>query len=322
MSTQVFVASSANSELNRFAEDVRRGLGAGGQKSVPATYLYDAVGTALFDAITLLPEYGLTRADVALLREHAPRIARACGDKVFVAELGSGSGLKTRSVLQAFERKSIVYYPVDVSRSALERCVAELDRLAEVRPVQAPYIDGLQRVLSEREPGMRMLLLFLGSTIGNFDKHEAAEFLKSVRATMCPGDRLLIGVDLVKPVRLMLEAYDDAAGITAAFNRNLLARMNGELGANFDLRAFHHEARWCGREQRIEMHLRTRYRHTVHIPGAGIDVSFRPGETIWTESSHKFTIEGLHAMAERAGFRQEACWVNEQWPFAECLWVV
>jgi dimethylhistidine N-methyltransferase len=308
--------------LDRFAEDVRHGLGAEGHKSVPPVYLYDGIGSALFDAITLLPEYGLTRADESLLREHAPQIARSCGENVFIAELGSGSGAKTRTILQAFELPSTMYYPIDVSLAALERCVTELDRLAEVRPVQGPYIEGLHRVLAEREGATSMLLLFLGSTIGNFEKRGAIDFLRNVRSTMRPGDRLLIGADLVKSVPAMLNAYDDAGGVTAAFNRNLLVRMNRELNANFDVRGFHHEARWCEREQRVEMHLRARYRHTVRIPGAGIDVYFRPGETIWTESSHKFTVEGLHSMAQRTGFRHEACWVNEVWPFAECLWVV
>jgi len=320
MSTPVFVASSAESELDRFAEHVRRGLGGPGQKFLPPTYLYDAIGSALFDTITLLPEYGLTRADQSLLLEHAPAIARTCNGNTFIAELGSGSGAKTRAILQAFD-SSIPYYPIDVSRSALERCVAELDRVAEVRPVQASYIEGLQGVLEEREPNMHMLLLFLGSTIGNFEKANALEFLRSVRSAMRPGDHLLIGADLVKPVQVMLEAYDDPLGITAAFNLNLLARMNRELGANFDLPSFEHEVRWCEDEQRIEMHLRARYSHTVRIPGAGIDVYFRSGETIWTESSHKFTVEGLRTLAERTGFHQQECWVNDVWPFAECLWV-
>jgi dimethylhistidine N-methyltransferase len=321
MSTPVFVASSAEVELDRFADDVRQGLGAAGQKSLPPTYLYDAIGSALFDTITLLPEYGLTRADQSLLVEHAAEIAGLCSGNAFIAELGSGSGAKTRAVLKAFH-SSIPYYPIDVSRSALERCVVELDRVAEVRPVQASYIEGLKGVLEEREPNTHMLLLFLGSTIGNFEKASALEFLRSVRSAMRPGDRLLIGADLVKPVPVMLEAYDDPLGITAAFNRNLLARINRELGANFDVRAFEHEVRWCEREQRIEMHLRAHYSHTVRIPGAGMNAYFRSGETIWTESSHKFTTDSLDAIAKYSGFRREKCWVNETWPFAECLWVV
>ena len=322
MSTQVFVASNLEWTLDRFAEDVRRGLSAPGQKYIPATYLYDAIGSTLFDAITLLPEYGLTRADEALLRKHAPDIAARCGDNVFVAELGSGSGAKTRALLQALGSDSIPYYPIDVSRSALERCLGELDRFADVRPVQGSYLDGLSRVLEERAPGKRMLLLFLGSTIGNFDKPAAIAFLKQIRAAMLPGDHLLIGADLVKPMSKMLPAYDDPGGITAAFNLNLLARINRELGADFDLRAFHPEVRWCEREQRIEMHLRSQYQHAVHIPGAGIDVHFNSGETIWTESSHKFTLDGLAALAVTTGFQQEAGWVNDEWPFAECLWAV
>jgi L-histidine Nalpha-methyltransferase len=322
MSTPVSVASSAESELDRFAADVRRGLGGAGQKFLPPTYFYDAIGSALFETITLLPEYGLTRADQSLLVQHAPDIASRCGGNTFIAELGSGSGTKTRAVLQAFASQSIPYYPIDVSRTALERCVADLDSVAAVRPVQASYIEGLQRVLAQRQPQMRMLLLFLGSTIGNFEKSGALDFLKSVRAAMRAGDHLLIGADLVKPVQAMLAAYDDALGITAAFNRNLLARINRELGSDFDLGGFDHEVRWCEHEQRIEMHLRARYAHTVHIPGAGIDVSFSSGETIWTESSHKYTVDRLCSLAEESGFRQQECWVDDAWPFAECLWIV
>jgi L-histidine Nalpha-methyltransferase len=322
MCTQVFVASNAESTLDRFAEDVRRGLGAAGQKHIPATYLYDAIGSTLFDAITLLPEYGLTRADERLLRKHAPDIAAQLGDNVFVAELGSGSGAKTRALLQALGSRPVAYYPIDVSRSALERCFGELDRFAEVRPMQGSYLDGLTRVLVEREPGKRMLLLFLGSTIGNFDKPSAIAFLDRVRHLMSHGDHLLIGADLVKPMSQMLPAYDDPGGVTAAFNLNLLARINRELGANFDLRAFRPEVRWCEQEQRIEMHLRSQYQHAVQIPKAEVEVHFRSGETIWTESSHKFTLDGLAALAATCGFRHEVRWVDEEWPFAECLWAV
>jgi dimethylhistidine N-methyltransferase len=313
---------NAESAVERFAGDIRRGLSGSGQKSIPSTYLYDAIGSALFDAITLLPEYGLTRADDALLRNHAPEIASRCGGNVFVVELGSGSGSKTRVLLEALGSASTPYYPIDVSRSALDRCLSDLEHFAQVRPIEASYLDGLKRVLDEREPGTRMLLLFLGSTIGNFDKPGAGAFLKQIYSVMLAGDHLLIGADLVKPMSRMLPAYDDATGVTAAFNLNLLARMNRELGANFDLRAFRPEVHWNEDEQRIEMHLRSQYRHAVKIPGAGIEAHFRSGETIWTESSHKFTIAGLEALAEASGFRHETCWVDEDWPFAECLWAV
>jgi dimethylhistidine N-methyltransferase len=322
MCTQASVALNPESALESFASDIRRGLGRSGQKFIPSTYLYDAIGSALFDVITLLPEYGLTRADEALLRKHSAEIASRCGDNVFVVELGSGSGSKTRALLQALGSGSTPYYPIDVSRSALDRCVGELDRFAQVKPIEGSYLEGLHRVLNEREPGTRMLLLFLGSTIGNFDKPGAVTFLKQTASAMARGDHLLIGADLVKPMSKMLPAYDDATGVTAAFNLNLLARINRELGADFDLRAFRPEVRWNEDEQRIEMHLRSQYRHAVKIPGARIEVHFRSGETIWTESSHKFTIAGLEALAEASGFRHETCWVDEGWPFAECLWAV
>jgi dimethylhistidine N-methyltransferase len=243
-------------------------------------------------------------------------------NSVFIAELGSGGGQKTRVLLQAIGDSRIPYYPIDVSRNALERCFGELDHHADVRPVQGSYLDGLRRVVEEREGSRSMLLLFLGSTIGNFDSSAALVFLRQVRELMLPGDHLLIGADLVKPVSRMLIAYDDPCGVTAAFNRNVLARMNRELSADFDLRAFDHEVRWNESQKRIEMHLRSRYRHTVGIPRAGIDTTFVSGETIWTESSHKFTVGDLQIMADVSGFRSEACWVANDWPFAECLWGV
>jgi uncharacterized SAM-dependent methyltransferase len=185
--------------------------------------------------------------------------------------------------------------------------------------VEGAYLDGLATVAADRREGERLLVLFLGSTIGNFDRPAAAQFLVDVRSRLLPGDALLLGADLVKPVEQLLRAYDDSLGVTASFNLNLLVRINRELGANFDLRAFEHLARYDEIERRIEMHLVSRRQQEVSIPGAGSTVSFARGETIWTESSYKYTTEEVFEMGENSGFRVEACWMNEAWPFAETL---
>jgi Uncharacterized conserved protein len=194
--------------------------------------------------------------------------------------------------------------------------------LPTVVPLENTYLDGLRQVTGRRRAGRSILLLFLGSTIGNFSPAAALTFLASVRATLQPGDALLLGADLVKPVEQMLLAYDDPAGVTSAFNLNLLARINRELGADFRLREFRHEARYCSAGQRIEMHLRSLKDQTVHVPAAELAVTLREGETIWTESSHKFDLDYLAELALRSGFVPEHQWVDTEWPFAESLWRV
>jgi L-histidine N-alpha-methyltransferase len=299
--------------ITEFASDVRCGL-AKPQKELPSKYLYDELGSALFDAITVLPEYGLTRADERLLRRHAVEIPREFS---LVAELGSGSGRKTRAVLEPLDAPD--YFPIDVSPPALERCCRELADLARVTPLAASYLEGLDQVQEHRNGG-RVLLLFLGSTIGNFEPRCRMDLLNQVRARLHEGDALLIGCDLVKPIDTMLEAYDDPSGVTASFNLNLLGRINRELGADFNQRAFVHEARYDTSCRRIEMHLRAESDQTVTIRDAGVQCTIRCGETIWTESSHKFELEDIAAMAVEAGFRPEAQWVDPEWPFAENLW--
>jgi L-histidine N-alpha-methyltransferase len=306
-----------------FAEDVRAGLTKEGQKELPSKYLYDDVGSALFEAITHLPEYGLTRAEQRLLRRHRAEIRQAVGCPALVAELGSGDGRKARMILESLRPCGrISYYPIDVSPSALARCNRELLGLGALTVVglEAPFLEGLAHAAAERQPGRAMMVLFLGSTIGNFDRQAAGRFLASIRKLLDPGDALLLGTDLVKPAGDMLLAYDDPAGVTAAFNLNLLARINRELGADFQLRQFEHEARYDEREQRIEMHLRSLRRQPVSVPAAGITVTLGEGETIWTEACHKFTLRGVAESAFKAGFRPDKQWVDEEWPFALNLW--
>jgi len=305
--------------LTEFAADVSEGLTAA-RKTLPCRYLYDDTGSALFAAISVLPEYGLTRADARLVRAHAPEIASLLDGPIAVAELGSGDGLKTRWILEAMG-SSVRYYAIDVSAAALQECRRALSPLAAVETIEDSFLPGLAAALERRRPGFRYLVLFLGSTIGNFDRSGAQSFLSEVRRLLAPGDALLLGADLVKDASLMLPAYDDPAGVTAAFNLNLLGRINRELQADFNLRAFAHQARWNPRERRVEMHLRSRRVQRVRIAEAGLTVDFRRGETIHTESSYKFETAGIRELAERAGFRVARQWIDPEWPFAETLLV-
>ena len=286
---------------NEFARDVRAGLTCSGQKTLPCRYFYDELGSSLFEAITLLPEYGLTRADERILQTHAAAIIDRLPRNLIVAELGSGTGAKTRPLLEKLrQRQTVAYYPIDTSASALEKCGRDLGRLGAVFPLEMSYLDGLREVSQRRAPGQPLLLLFLGSTIGNFEPEAAIDFLRAIRQSLSPGDALLLGTDLVKPVPDLLAAYDDPVGVTAAFNKNILARINRELGADFDLRQFEHVARYNEDAQRIEMHLRSREDQVVSIHKAGLIVDFVPNETICTESSHKFRLEQICEMARLA----------------------
>ena len=305
-----------------FAVDVRDGLTKPGQKELLSKYLYDDVGSALFEVISHLPEYGLTRADERLLRRHGHDIVERLATPVSVAELGSGSGRKTRHILEALcRRQRTTYYPIEISPSALAMCERELRDIESISIVgfEREYLDGLLEVAAHRSTGQHLLVLFLGSTIGNFDRSAGIRFLVEVRRILQPGDSLLLGTDLEKSGVQLLAAYDDALGVTAAFNLNLLARINSELDADFDLAQFKHVARINHEARSVEMHLRSMCRQTVHVPAAELLVEFLAGETIWTESSHKYSPQEVFSMASTAGFRCEAQWIDEQWPFAENL---
>jgi L-histidine N-alpha-methyltransferase len=310
--------------VSEFAADVREGLTKSGQRELPSKYLYDEVGSALFETISVLPEYGLTRADARLMQTHAREIVGLLPSPVHVAELGSGSGKKTRWILEALARRQKTYYfPIEISPSALAACEKELGQLDLVSIVghEQPYLEGLRTVANRRANGDHLLVLFLGSTIGNFDRDAGEEFLRNVRSILRKGDALLLSTDLEKSIETQLLAYDDPAGVTAAFNLNLLARINRELRGDFDLGCFRHEARWNAFERRMEMHLRSTCRQRVEIPAAGLRLSLDENETIWTESSHKYRIGEAAEMAERTGFQGEGQWVDEEWPFAQNLLV-
>jgi dimethylhistidine N-methyltransferase len=285
-------------------------------------YLYDQLGTALFEAITLLPEYGLTRAEERLLRRHSIDMLTHLPPPVAVVELGSGSGRKTRWILEALaEREPIAYFPIDISATALVKCHQELGHLNAISMVglEKSYLEGLADVAARRHSGQTLLVLFLGSTIGNFDQPAADKFLRDIRRLLQPGDALLLGTDLVKGVDEMLLAYNDPAGVTAAFNLNLLSRINRELDGNFFLRHFEHHVRYQPNEQRIEMHLRSKRQQTVSINAAELSCTFKKGETIWTEACHKFLADAIPGIAHRARFTCEAQWVDREWAFAENL---
>jgi dimethylhistidine N-methyltransferase len=306
--------------LSEFEADVFTGLTKHPQKELYSKYFYDDLGTALFEAITLLPEYGLTRADMRLLRKHSGELPERIGEVSMIVELGSGSGEKAREVLPSFLKSHrLTYAPIDVSAAALRRCQRDLEHLQHLRtiPIRASYIEGLAAASNLRSPGTRMLVLFLGSSIGNFEPPVAETFLNDVRRKLLSGDAFLLSTDLVKPTSQMLSAYDDALGVTAAFNLNLLARINRELNGTFDLKNFEHEARYDETEQRIEMHLRAKAAHAVSVNK--LRVSFDKGETIWTESSYKFRPEQIRELSVRAKFHCEAQWIDVEWPFMQSL---
>lgn len=306
-----------------FAADVAEGL-ALQPKRLSSRWLYDPVGAALFDAITWIPEYGLTAADERVLIACAPELARRVARPLRIAELGSGSGRKTRPVLEPFAVAGpITYHPIDLAGPFLERCVHELTSpRIHVEPVHADYLAGLARVAARRRAGERLLVLFLGSSIGNFTRDEAVRFLTAVRLALAEGDHLLLGTDLEHRPERLIPAYDDPAGVTAAFDRNLLARINRELGADFDLAAFAHEARWNGIERRVEMHLVARRPQRVQLAALEREVRFAAGETLWTESSHKFAASEARQLGERSGFTPVQQWQDAEWPFAETLFRV
>src|SRR5688572_18603030 len=268
-----------------FADDVRRGLTAR-PKRLPPKYFYDELGSRLFDAICLLPEYYLTRAEGEIFERHAREIvaaARRGAGRVTLFELGSGSAAKTRRIIEALlaGQETLTYVPVDISPAALEASAhALLGDYAglSVTAYAADYDSALPRLGESFEDGARALVLFLGSNVGNFDRAEARDFLRRVRAALRAGDLLLLGADLKKDAAVLEAAYDDALGVTAAFNLNLLARINRELGADFDLRHFRHVALYDAREGRVEMHLESAREQTVRVGALGLEVTFGAGE--------------------------------------------
>ena len=319
--------STRSSELleTDFAADVQRDL-ALRPKQLQSKYLYDALGSSLFEAICRLPWYRITRAERALLDRHAPDIvARLCGEgKVpLIVELGCGSGEKIVILAEALQSAGAhaCVHLIDISPQALEQSERTLGRLDHISVVghRETYEVGLRRAAAARDGGHPVLVLLLGSNIGNFDMPAAHEFLSAIRGALAPGDALLLGADLVKPERDLQLAYDDPLGITAAFNRNLLVRINRELGGTFDLDAFAHAAVWNAAQSRVEMHLESRRDQRVTIARGGLSVHFAKGERIWTESSYKYEPAQIDAMGLDAGFITTEQWIDESARFALTL---
>ena len=310
--------------IREFARDVREGL-ASTPKQLPSKYLYDALGSRLFEAICQLPWYPITRAENRLLRTYSDNMVSPLGEPITLVELGCGSGEKISILAEAVRGHGsfVMVHLIDISRTALEQSERTLGRLSHLSIVghRANYEAGLRRAAAERPAKGPLLVLFLGSNIGNFDMPGRTEFLGEIRRALQPGDALLIGADLVKPEPSLQLAYDDPIGVTAAFNKNLLARMNRELGGEFDLRFWDHRAVWNEPLARIEMHLVSRQRQTVRIAAADTEVSFEAFESIWTESSYKFTPEGVVKLGKDAGFRCHEQWIDPEGGFATTLLV-
>ncbi len=285
-----------------FASDVRRGLGSRPLR-LPPHWFYDELGSRLFDAICLLPWYRITRVERRLLVRAARAMAGSGAPPAFVAELGPGNGEKLALFLGRLGGGARVLL-ADISPEALTAATARLAKagIRDVLAFRGSYEAGLARLGPARPKRGAALLLFLGSNIGNFEPARASRFLRDVRAALRPGDRFLLGADLVKPERDLLLAYDDPLGVTAAFNLNLLARMNRELGADFDLSLFTHRALWNATEKRVEMHLVSGRKQSVHIPSARLHVRFAKGEGIFTEASYKYDPKELRSRVEAAGF--------------------
>ncbi len=302
-------------------QQIREGLSLP-DKQLPCVLLYDALGSRLFEAITQLPEYGVAAADLRQLQAHCAELVDG-SDPWEIVELGPGGGHKARLVCDALRARqpSLRFSGIDVSAQALADCrrtLGELDGV-EVVGIEGTYLDGLARASAQRAPGTRQLVLMLGSNLSNFERTEAAAFLRDVRARLSPGDRLVLAVDLDKEPARLLPAYDDALGVTAAFNLNVLLRLNREWGAEFSLDAFAHEARWNADDRRIEMHLVAQRACEVPVHGVGVVARLKTGESLWTESSHRFSMEELRAWANAAGFGVRSEWIDEEWPFVQTL---
>jgi L-histidine Nalpha-methyltransferase len=322
-----FDSAADRAAIQTFAGDVEYYLTLS-PRQLPSRYFYDALGTALFEAICELPWYRITRAERSLLASRGREILAHINPLGTLIELGPGSGEKLAGLVDAggaqLHGARLTVHLIDVSAAALDlasRTLGALDANQSIEIVahQATYEAGLVQAAAQKRSAGRTLALFLGSNIGNFDPPGAEAFLLLIRAALAIGDFLLIGTDLVKPEAELLLAYDDPLGVTAAFNRNLLVRINRELGADFDLASFTHRALWNDAESRVEMHLVAARRQQVRIPAAFLDVTLAAGEAIWTESSYKYRPDAVVRILDRAGFKLVNQWIHEEDGFALTL---
>lgn len=302
---------------------MRAGLTAA-PKHLQPKYFYDETGSALFDAITVMPEYYLTRAETEILREWGWEIVRALGNPLEFIELGSGSAVKTRIVIEEALRAqgSVRYCPIDISQEALR---ASAQSLVEAYPnlsvcaYAGDYFSVLGTPLLERPE--RVMVMFMGSNIGNYEPADARALVAGIARTLKPGDGLLMGMDLRKDARTLVSAYSDAAGVTAAFNKNLLSRINRELGGNFDARRFSHVARYDEQLGRVGSYLEAADAHAVRVEELNLEISFAAGEAIHTESAYKFTMEQIAELGRAAGLRLARTWKDRSAAFTVNLFV-
>jgi dimethylhistidine N-methyltransferase len=291
----------------------REGLSAS-PKRLPSWLFYDEAGSTLFERITDLPEYYLTRTERSIFEVHAGEILQAAGAALTLVELGAGTASKTCILIEELllRQPRALFYPIDVSPSALQEAVGRLGRQfpqLRVNPIVADYTGGVEAL--SRISG-RKLVLYIGSSIGNFDPDESVRMLRRIRRSLRPGDALLLGTDMAKSAKVLLPAYDDAQGVTAAFNKNILVRLNRELEADFQLDAFRHVAVWNKRCSRMEMYLESARTQRVFLPVVDMDIAFAAGERIHTENSYKYTNEMVATILRESGFRLELTWQDRQ----------
>ena len=292
---------------------VREGLSAT-PKRLPCWLLYDQIGSELFEQITELPEYYLTRTERSILEMYAGEILQGAGPSLTLVELGAGTATKTRILIEELlQRQSrVLFYPIDVSPSALDEAMRQLGRQfpsLRVNPVVADYTGGVPAL--SRISG-RKLVLYIGSSIGNFEPPEAVRMLRRIRQTLRTGDALLLGADFAKSSRILLPAYNDSQGVTARFSKNILARLNRELEADFDLDRFCHMALWNRRDSRMEIYLESTAPQSVFVPALDMDLSFEPGERIHTENSYKYTDAMIESILHQSGFALEQTWCDRK----------
>jgi len=303
------------------AEDVRRGLMTEPKRFLPK-YFYDELGSQLFEAICLLPEYYLTRAENQILERYADEIVTAFNGDTTLLEMGSGSASKTRLLIEALLRRQqeLLFIPVDISATALDsssRILLQSYPQLRIEAYAADYFAGLAELA--KNPRGRTLALFLGSNISNFDPGDSLKFLRALRHVLHEGDALLLGADLKKDKAVLEAAYNDALGVTAAFNLNVLARINRELGGDFDLRAFRHSAFYNEALGRIEIYIESTRQQTVRIAQLELEVQFDEGEQIHTENSHKYDLDDIANLASHAGFSRAQTWLDSQELFSSNL---
>ena len=303
------------------AEDVRRGLATQPKRFLPK-YFYDQLGSQLFEAICLLPEYYLTRAENEILERYADEIVASVAGDITLLEMGSGSASKTRLLIEALFRQQaeLLFIPVDISASALDsssRILLQSFPQLRIEAYAADYFAGLSEL--RKKPRPRTLALFLGSNISNFDPDEALKFLRALRQVLRSGDALLLGADLKKDKSVLEAAYNDALGVTAAFNLNVLARINRELGGNFDLRAFQHRAFYNEAVGRVEIYIESMREQTVAISELEMEVQFAAGEQIHTENSYKYDPNDIARLAAETGFVHDRTWLDTEERFSSNL---